>query len=95
MRAALVVGDSVNFVHDDGVYTSQVLAALVRCEQNVKRLWGGHQDMRGRLEHGAALCRRRVACSDSGAHGRTQIATFQRQLLNLTQRDFQVFLDVV
>ncbi len=53
--AALVVGDGVDLVDDDGVDAAQVLAALLRGEQDVERLRGGDEDVGRRLQHGAAL----------------------------------------
>ncbi len=95
MRAALVVGHSVDLVDDDCVHAAQMLTALLRREQDVQRFGRGDQDVRRGLQHRAALGRRRVARPDSRAHRRAQVAALEGELLNFAQGGFQVLLNVV
>ena len=95
MRAALVVGDGVDFVHDHRLDVAQDLPALLRREQDVERFRRGHQNVRRALQHGAALVHQRVAGAHGGANLRHQQPALARQLQDFAERDFQIFLDVV
>ena len=95
VRAALVVGDGVDFIHDHRLDVAQNLPALLRREQDVKRFRRGHQDVRRPLQHGAALVHQRVAGADGGTDLRHQQTALARQLQDFAQRDFQILLDVV
>ena len=95
MRSALIIRDGVNLVDDHGVHAAQVLAALLRGQQNVERLRRGDQNVRRRFEHRPALRYRRVAGADSGADRRAEVPALERELLNFLQRRFEVLLDVV
>ena len=68
MGAALVSGQSVDLVDDDGVDMGQHLAATGRGEQQVERLWGGDQQVRGFADDGGA----RRGGSVPGAHAYPQ-----------------------
>ncbi len=81
--AALVIGDGVDFVDDDGLDMAQDGAAAIRGEQNVERLGRGHQDVRRPLEHVAPLFHQRVAGADGGANFGHQQAAFGGQRENL------------
>ena len=95
VRAALVVGDGVNFVHDDRLDVAQDGAAAVGGEQDVQRLRRGHQDVRRALEHLAPLFHQRVAGADGGANLRHQHAALGGQRQDFAQRAVEVLLDVV
>ena len=95
VRAALVVGDGVNFVDDHGLDVAQDGAALVRGQQNVERLGRGHQNVRRALQHRAPLFHQRVAGANGGANLRHQQAALAGQRENFAERDFEIFLDVV
>ena len=96
MRAALIVGDGVNFVDDHGFHAAQDGAAFFRRQQDVERFGRGDQDVRRTREHGAALVHQRVA----GANSRRESRGISRprsagHLQNFAERNFQIFLDVV
>ena len=95
MSAALVVGDRVNFVHDDRFDVAQHLAALFRGQQDVQRFRRGDQNVRRPPQHGAALVHRRVAGTHGHANWRQEQAALARLLQNLAERNFEIFLDVV
>ena len=90
MRAALVVGDGVNLVHDQRFHRAQVFAAFRGGQQNVKRFGRRHQNVRRPLLHGAAFVHQRVA----GAHRRAdfghQVPALARQLQNFAERRVQI-----
>ena len=95
MRAALVVGDGVNFVHDYGVHAAQNGAAFLRRQQDVERFGRGHQNVRRTRQHRAALVHQRVAGAHADANFRHQQAALAGHLQNFAERNFQIFLDVV
>ena len=95
MRAALVVGDGVDFVDDDGFDIAQNRAALFRGQQNVKRLRRGDQNVRRPLQHGPALVHQRVAGADRGANLRHQQSALARHLQNFAQGHFEILLNIV
>ena len=95
VRAALVVGDGVDFVHDYGLDIAQDGAAAVGGEQNVERLRRGDQDVRRPLQHLAPLFHQRVAGADGGANLGHQQAALGGQRQNLAQRPVEVLLNVV
>ena len=95
VRAALVVGDGVDFVHDDGLDIAQNRAALFRGQQDVERLGRGDQNVRRPLQHRPPLVHQRVAGADGGANLRHQQSALARHLQNLAERDFEILLDVV
>src|ERR1051325_5901107 len=93
--APLVIGDSVNFVNDQGAHVAQNGAAALSCEQNVERLRRGHQDVRWALQHLLALVAERVTGAHGGANLRHQRSFFASQRGNLTQGAFQILLDII
>ena len=95
MRAALVVGDGVNFVHDDRLDGAQNFAALRGREQNVERFGRGDENVRRAIEHRAAFVHQRVAGAHGGADLRHQVAALARQLQNFAERGVEIFLNVV
>ena len=95
MRAALVVGHGVNFVHDHRLHIAQDRPALVGRKQDVERLRRGHQDVRRTLQHVAPLFRQRVAGAHGGADFRHQHSALCGQRENFAQRSFEVLLDVI
>jgi hypothetical protein len=74
VSAALVVGDGVDFVDDDGADVAQMFPRLARGEQKVERLRRRDQDVRRVAQHAGALDGQRVAGADAGADGRAEIA---------------------
>ncbi len=68
VRAASRADHGVNLVDDDGARGAQHLAAALRRQQQVQRLWRRHQDVRRRAEHGGALGLRRVAGTNGARH---------------------------
>ena len=74
VRAAFVIGDGVDFVHDYGFNIAQNLSAALGCEQNIKRLGRRDQNVRRMFEHRPPLMHERVAGSDRGANLRHEQA---------------------
>ncbi len=95
VRAALVVGDGVDFVHDHRLDVPQDGAAAVGGEQDVQRFRRGHQDVRRPLDHLAPLLHQSVAGADGGADLRHQQAALARQRQDFAQRAVEILLDVV
>ena len=95
MRAALVVGDGVDLVDDDGADGSEMLTGFGGGQQQVERLGRGDEDVRRSAQHAGALGGQGVSGADAGADGRAEIATGGGQLLDLGQRAIEVLLDVV
>ena len=95
MRSALVVGDGVNFIDNHRLNIAQNRAALIRGQQNVKRLRRGDQNVRRPLQHGAPLGHQRVAGADRGANLRHQQPALARHRENFPQRHLKIFLNVV
>jgi len=95
MHAALVVGHGVNFVHNHGLDIAQDGAALLRRQQDVERLGRSDQNVRRTLQHEAAVFHQSVARPHRRADLRHQQPAFSRHLQNFSQRDFEIFLDVV
>jgi hypothetical protein len=95
VRAALVVGDGVNLIHDHGAHAGEVLAALAGGQQQVERLRRGDQDVRRMLEHREALFGQSVSGAHGGADLGAQIAALHGELLYLSERAVEVLLHVV
>ena len=70
MRAALVVGNGMNLVDDDGRGGSQHLTRFLGCEENEKRFRSCDENVRGLPEHLRSFRHRRIAGSDGGANRR-------------------------
>ena len=95
MRAALIVGDGVDLVHDHRFDVAQDGAALFGRQQNVERFRGGHQNMRRSHQHLAALVHQRVAGAHADADFGHQQAALAGFLKNFAERNLEIFLDVV
>ncbi len=95
MGAALVVGDGVDFVDDDGADAAEVFARFACGEEDVEGFGRGDEDVRRVAEHGGALFGEGVAGADAGADLGAEIAARQGELLDLGERAVEVFLDVV
>src|SRR6516162_3209836 len=67
MRAALVRCYGMDLIDDDGPRRRKHFTARVGAEQDVERLWGGHDDVRRGAPHPLALARRRIAGPHPGA----------------------------
>ena len=93
--AALVVGDGVDLVDDDGADMAEVLAGFAGGEQQVERLGRGDEDVRRVAQHARALAGQRVAGADAGADRRAEIAARGGELLDLGERPVEVLLNVV
>ena len=68
VAAALVAGERVDLVHDDGVGGREQLASAAGGEQQVERFRGGDQDVRRFPGHPGPLRGRGVAGAEFGAH---------------------------
>ena len=95
MRAALVVGDRVNFIHDHRAHRAQNFAALCGREQNVERFGSGNENVRRTVKHRAAFVHQSVAGAHGGANFRHQEAALARQLQDFAERHVEIFLNVV
>ena len=95
MRAALVVGDRVNLIHDHRLHIPQDGAAFLGGQQNVQRLRCSNQDVRRPLQHRAPFVHERVAGAHRGADLRHEQTALAGQLQNFSQRHLEVLLDVV
>ncbi|MNO99430.1 hypothetical protein D3C76_911990 [compost metagenome] len=95
MTAALVARHGVNLVDDHRVHAGQAFATGRRAHQNVQRLRGGDQDVRGQLAHGCPFFLRGVA----GAHCRGDAWRLEALLFDgladAFEGDLQVEADVV
>src|SRR5271156_6621488 len=87
VRAALVVCDGVNFVHNQRANCAQQFPALSGGEKDVERFRSGDQNVRWALLHGEAIADQRVAGADGGADFGHQIAALMGELENFSQRD--------
>ncbi len=86
--------DGVDLVDDDRAHRAQHLPAAVRCQEQIQRLRGRHQNVRRRPQHRGALRLRRIA----GPHGsrdprRTQSGLFC-QALNGRARLREILVNV-
>ena len=93
--AALVPGQRVDFVHDDGAHGAEHLARLGAGEQQVERFRRGDEDVRRLAQH-----RRPVALwGIAGAHRHADVRQVEAQVVgfgtNARQRHAQVAVDVV
>ncbi len=95
MCAALVIGDGVDFVNDNGFNIAQNRTTSLSGQQNVERLRRGDQNVRWPLQHGPPFVHERVAGADRCANLRHQQSTVARHLQNLAQRPFEILLDIV
>ena len=81
--AALVVGDGVDLVDDDGADAAEVFAGLAGGEEDVEGFGRGDEDVRRVAEHGGALFGEGVAGADAGADFGAEIAACEGELLDL------------
>ena len=95
VRAALIVGDSVDLVHDYRLHGLQDFAALFCRQQDVERLRRRNKDVWRAPKHGATLVHQGVAGAHRGADLRHEESALTRQLQDFAQRSFQVPLDIV
>ena len=95
VRAALIVGDRVDFVHDDRFDRPQDFAASRRRQQDVQGFRGGDQNVGRMRQHGAAFVRERVPGAHSRANFRHQHAALAGELQDFAEGNLQVFLNVV
>ncbi len=93
--AALVAGDRVDLVDDDGLDAAEELAGFGGGEEDVEGFGGGDEDVRRMPEHGRAVFGESVAGADGGADLRGEVAAFEGKLLDLAEGLFEVLLDVV
>src|ERR1700739_2103275 len=95
MGTAFVVSYGMDFIYDDRVNGPQDFAALGRSEKNVERFRSSYQNMRRTRQHGAALMRERIAGAHRGTNLGHQDPALPGELQDFSQRNFQVFLNVV
>ena len=95
MGAALIVGDRVNLVDDDGADRPEDAAALLRREENVQGLGRRHEDVRRPLEHGAPRGHERVAGADGRPDLRQRVSALQREREDFRERPVEILLHVV
>src|SRR6266851_1336255 len=95
MRAAFVIGHSMDFIHDHGVYVTEDLTAFPCGKKNVERLRRCYQNMRRSFEHCLALTGKSVTGADGHAHLWHEQSFLSGQGHDLGQRAFQVFLYVI
>ena len=95
MRAALVVGDGMDLVDDDGADAAEIFAGLAGGEEEVERFRRGNEDMRRVAQHGGTIFGGGVAGANAGADLGAEIAALHSELLDLAQGKVEVLLDVV
>jgi hypothetical protein len=95
MRSALVICDGVDLINDYRFNVAEDRTALIRRQQNVKRLRCGHQDMRRPLQHSSTLVHQCVASANRRANLRHQETTLACHRQDFSQRSFKIFLDVI
>ncbi len=95
MRAALVVGDSVDLIDDHRSGGGESLAALLGGHEDEERLGCGHQHVRRLGEHLLALPLGGVAGTDGGADGGERLAAGVGEVAEFVERAFEVLADVV
>ena len=88
MRAALVIGNRMDFVHDHRLHPLKMFAAAARCQQNVERFRRSDQDVRRIAQHRRAFPRQGVPgsyCSSdllrTGIRGREPVAESHGEVL--------------
>ena len=94
MGAAAAADHRVNFVDDHRADRTQHLAASRGCQEQVQRFGRRHQDVRRFAQHGGALGRGRIACSDGGCNARRIDAERVGQLANAASRLREVLVNV-
>ena len=94
VRAALVPGDRVDLVHDDGPHAPEPLAAPFGRDEEIERLGRGDEEVGGLPEHGRARGRGRVAGPDDRPELGHLEAELARDRADLRQRALEVLPDV-
>ena len=92
---ALVVGDGVDFVDDDGADAAEIFPGFAGGEKDVERLRRGDENVRRVAKHGGTLFGEGVAGADAGADFRAEIAALHGEALNFGEWGVEVFLYVV
>src|SRR5262249_48430339 len=97
MRTALVARERVDLVDDGGLGAAENSPAVLRREQDVKRLRRRNEDVRRPADHRLALGRGRVARPDGDANLRKLQKKPLRfgELHDAGERDTEILLDVV
>ena len=95
MRAALVAGDGVDLVHDDGSGAGEHGPPALAGEEDVERFRGGHQDVRRLPAHRLARRARGVAGAHHGADAGAGLPGLGQGAVDARERHFQVLVHVV
>src|SRR6476620_4511782 len=95
MRATFAGGNRMDLVDDHGSRGLEHGAPRLRAEQDVKRLWSGHDDMGRTLGGALALSLRRIARAHPRADSDIRKATVAQRLANAGQRHVEIAMDVV
>ncbi len=95
MRAAFIVGDGMDFIHDHRFDIAQDGAAALGRQKDIERFWSGNQNMRRPHQHFAPFVHQGVAGAHADADFGHQQATFGGFTKNFAQRELEIFLDVV
>jgi hypothetical protein len=93
--AALVGGERVDLIDDDGAGGREHGATRLRPEQDVERFRRGHHDMRRAAAHAVAFAAAGIARSYPGADLHLRQALRLQSLADAGERRFQVTMDVV
>ena len=95
VRAALIVGDGVNFIDDHGAGGPQHGSGFLGGQQDVERFGRGDEDVRAMLTHLLAFVGGGIAGADGSAYGIELDALARGELGDFGQRYFEVLVDVV
>ena len=95
MSAALVGGDCVDFIDDDGPAGGEHGPSRFGAQQHVQRFRGGHDDVRRLPPHARALGSAAVAGAHDGAYRHVGEAESGQLAANACQWRFEVAVDVV
>ena len=95
MRAAFIVGDGMDFIHDHRFDIAQDGAAALGRQKDIERFRRGDENMRRPHQHFAAFVHQGVASAHADADFGHQQATFGGFTKNFAQRELEIFLDVV
>ena len=86
MRAALVFGQRVNFIHDDRLDRTEQLSAATCGEQQIERLRCSDDDLRPVTDHGGTLGLRGISIAHCDANVRTRVTELHCYLGDLGVR---------
>ena len=95
VRAALIAGDGVNLIHDDGSRGAQHVARLLGGEQNEQRLGRSYQHVRPLFAHTLPLPCGRIAGAERRANRGKLNPLPGRHGGDFGERHFQVDADIV